>query len=193
MLTNIVSKQDKHLHHEQVPSVQNAFAKDVSNLVNEINDMGNPFEEDSNDLLVLDTKDIMPNCVIEAVKTAKQNGECQYATYVEERLNKCSKAITDTIKKTNLPLFGTTENPSGKANTKMSSLKNDCNLFSRLYIACQSRLGNLEEFFKHENQACPPSLANGNHLRSGQKSDLLSCLEEGVTVRSPQFEVIILD
>ena len=31
-------------------------------------------------------------------------------------------------------------------------------LFSRLYIACQTRDGNLELLFKQENHSCPPSI-----------------------------------
>ena len=44
-----------------------------------------------------------------------------------------------------------------KTKQQLISLKQDMQLFSRLYIACQSRDGNLDEFFQHENQACPPS------------------------------------
>ena len=57
-------------------------------------------------------------------------------------------------------------------------LKSDCALFSRLYIACQTRDGDLDEFFEHENQKCPPSLSRHGRLRlPGSKSDLLHCIE----------------
>ena len=39
----------------------------------------------------------MPECVVQAIKTAKQKGQSQYDQFVEERLVKCSKAITDTF------------------------------------------------------------------------------------------------
>ena len=55
--------------------------------------MGNPFTEDSTELIVLDTKEIMPECVVQAIKTAKQKGQSQHDQFVEERLVKCSKAI----------------------------------------------------------------------------------------------------
>ena len=58
------------------------------------------------------------------------------------------------------------------------SLKSDCSLFSRLYIASQVCNGDLDEFFKHENQAYPPSLSQMGVIRSGNKSDLLNCLED---------------
>lgn len=180
-------------HHEQIPGVQKAFAKDVQNLIEVINEMGNPFTEDTTDLIVLDTKDVMPERVVEAVKTAKMNGESQYATYVEERLNKCSKALTDTIKRNKLPLFGTTENTNPKARTQIAALKNDCNLFARLYIACQAREGNLEDFFRHENHASPPSLSTEGRMRAGQKSELVQCIEVDTTVNCPNVEVKVID
>ena len=51
-------KEDRR-HHDQVSSIQVSFQKDVLSLVSTFEEMGNPFEEDSKDLLVLDTKDIM--------------------------------------------------------------------------------------------------------------------------------------
>ncbi len=68
-------------------------------------------------------------------------------------------------------------------------------LFSRLYIACQSRDGDLDDFFRHENQVCPPSLSNFGKLRQGTKADILSCLENctELTSSQPNIDVIILD
>ena len=60
---------------------------------------------------------------------------------------------------------------------RISSLKNNCSLFSRLYIASQDSDGDLDQFFQNENQPCPPSLSQMSSLRRGTKSDLLSCLE----------------
>lgn len=45
-----------------------------------------------------------------------------------------------------------------KDKAKITVLKEDCALFSRLYIACQNREGNLEDFFKFKNQPWWPSL-----------------------------------
>ena len=77
----------------------------------------------------------------------------------------------------------------------MKSLKNDVNLFSRLYIECQNRDGNLDEFFQHENQAFPPSLSDGGGIRLGVKSDLLTCLEDFSQPRTevPPTSCIVLD
>jgi len=54
---------------------------------------------------------------------------------------------------------------------------------------------NLEEFFQHENQACPPALSDGGGIRLGVKSDLLTCLEELSQPKSevPPTSCIVLD
>ena len=52
------------------------------------------------------------------------------------------------------------------------------------------------DFFRHENQACPPSLSQDGKLRMGTKSDLLGCLEGFcATLRpdTPDSNVTIID
>ena len=65
-----------------------------------------------------------------------------------------------------------------KGNQQLLSLKSDVGLFSRLYIGCQTRDGNVEPFFRHENQAYPPALSNDGSLHLGAKSYLLMCIED---------------
>ena len=71
----------------------------------------------------------------------------------------------------------------------------DCELFYRLFIACKSREGSLDEFFTFENQPWPPSLAQGGKLRSGQKADLIKCILNQAADPSSNFQAdaIILD
>lgn len=168
--------EDPLKHHEQTPAAQVTFAKEVANLISTIDDMGNPFSEDSGDLLTLDTKDIMDPAVVKTVNSAFSVGQKQYDLFVKERFVHRSKPITEPIKKNKLPLFAR-QKPPLKQKSQLAILKDDCVLFSRLYIACQSREGNLEDFFKHENQPWPPSLCKLGEMRSGNKADLLVQLE----------------
>ena len=158
-----------------------------------MDELGNPFLEDSKDLIALDIKDIMPERVVESVKNAHKIGVSQYNSYMEDRLEKCLVAVTDTISKNDLPLFGSPQPSKSKTKQQITALKNDCNLFARLYIACQTRDGNLKEFFKHENQSTPPSLSTMGKIRIGHKSDLLPCLETGTLSEPPVIDVKILD
>ena len=61
--------------------------------------MGNPFLEEGEDLLVLDTKDIMDVSVADTVRKIQAVGEEQFKMFVAERLDQTSKPITDTIPK----------------------------------------------------------------------------------------------
>ena len=143
------------------PSVQDVFAKDVRSLVSVMNDFGNPFEEESADLLTLDTREISDHSSVEAVKKVKRIGRKQFQKFTEERLIKRSSSLDEVIHRNNLKLFGcVTKKKVSKGKQHLTTLKNDVELFSRLYISCQTREGNLE-FFHYENQASPPSLSNG--------------------------------
>ena len=78
-----------------------------------------------------------------------------------------------------LALFSTPQaKQRSRSKEQFASLKTNCTLFSRLYIACQARQCNLDSFFEHENQACPPSISDMGQLRhsQGSKSDLMECL-----------------
>ncbi len=190
-------KVDTH-HHEQTKHTQMAFAGDVRALAGVMEDMGNTFSEKSNDLLVLDTRDLADTAVINSLKNIEKLGQEQYDSYVSERLVNQTKPITDPIKLNKLSLFSWhPAREKSKSQQQLSSLKSDCSLFSRLYIASQIRDGNLDEFFEHENQACPPSLSHMGKVRTGTKSDLLGCLEDLVSSQenssSPKVQVNIID
>ena len=114
------------------------------------------------------------------------------------RLVNRTKPIADPIKRNNLSLFSRPPvRKKSKEQLHLSSIKNDCSLFSRLYIASQVRDGDLDAFFEHENQACPPALSQVGNIRLGQKSDLVGCLEDLIPPRenasSPAVEFVILD
>ena len=65
-----------------------------------------------------------------------------------------------------------------------------------MYISCQSRNGDIDEFFKHENQAVPLALSDMGGLRSCTKSDLVACLDKtgaSTTYETPSCDAKILD
>ena len=176
------------------------FERDITSLTDVIKEMGNPFAEKSKDLLVLDSRYLADPAVIDTLRQIKSVGQEQYDTYVIERLVNQTKPISDPIKRNNLPLFSRPR-PSvrekSRAQLQLSSLKNDCSLFSRLYIALQIRSRDLDQFFQHENQAYPPALSQMGKLRTGTKSDLVGCLEDLVPTQdlspTPVVQVVLLD
>ena len=63
------------IHHDQTANMQNAFRKDVCSLGNVMEELGNPFEEESEDLLFLDSKENADPSAAEAVKKAQKIGQ----------------------------------------------------------------------------------------------------------------------
>jgi len=115
------------------------------------------------DLLVSDAKEIADCAVMEIVRTAKQIEQQQFQAYSNDRLINRTKTIDEPFKRNKLPLF-TAERRPKTSRRKGASIKNDLALFARLYIGCQNRYGNVDEFFRHENQACPPALSDTGKL-----------------------------
>ena len=58
-------------------------------------EFGNPFLKKRQDLLVLDTRDIMDSSIGEAVLGIEALGEGQYRKFIEEWLEKHEKPITE--------------------------------------------------------------------------------------------------
>lgn len=143
-----------------------------------MNELGNPFTETSTDLLTLDTKVIMADEVIKNISEAEEIGKNEYKTFVELRLVKMEKPLYETVPKNNLQLFkyGERKVPS-KMKSKLSNMKGDLQLFSRMYISCQARNGDMDVFSQQENHSWPLSLGENNMMRLGEKADLLKCLE----------------
>jgi len=77
---------------------------------------------------------------------------------------------------------------------KEKVMKEDCQLFSKLFISSQMRECNLK-FFRHENQSFPASLSDGGRLHACQKSQLAAILVDKVILPStePTTDVIVVD
>lgn len=169
----------KNLHHEQSQSIQINFLKEVNALLNVFEEIGNPFEEDSGDLISLKSKTVFGLKSKESVDSAFSLGKTQYDAFVEHRLVNSNVGVMDTITQNKLSLLSTKPNNKVSAISKQLKIyKNDTDLFSRLYIASQHRPGDLDEFFKFENQPFPPSLSDNGNLRIGHKSEILVNLEK---------------
>ena len=192
----VISACESQNHHENKPKIRSAFAKDVINLESSFEELGSPSKETGEDLIALHTKDVMNEDVVRTVRTARQLGEQKFKAFLKERLEDKTRLLTDILKKNNLPMFNVQEKKLvSKDKAKVTVLKEDCALFSRLYIACQNREGNLEDLFKFENQPWPPSLSQMGQLRGGTKADLVKCLSDASsqTVEQPSVDAVILD
>ncbi len=148
--------------------------------------------EESNDLLTLDTKDIAPTSVHEVVSMHYQRGADKFCAFLKDLESQEESLFYKPLTKNKLSFF---KQECVATNTKHKALKEDCNLFSQLFISCQSRQCDLKEFFKYENQLFPAALSDNGKLHSCQKSDLVSLLQSQVMIpdTEPEADAIIID
>ena len=88
-------KDSEHHHHEQSPS-------NMCKLYAVVEEMGSPFLEESEDLLVPHTRDNMNVTVWKTVRNVEIFGEELYIRFVNERFVKCAKSITEPLQKNKL-------------------------------------------------------------------------------------------
>ena len=126
------------------------------------------------------------------VATHHQRGKEQFHSFMEGLQNEGECPFYHPIKK-NIVSFFKQEQAGGSSKEKV--LKDDCQLFSRLFISCQNRQCDLQEFSKHENQSHPASLSNSGKFHTCQKSQLAEILEAQVNIpdREPRGDAVIID
>ena len=119
-------------HHEENESWQKLFVKDVYSLTSSIEELGNPFEEDSKELLTLETKQIAVISVIETVRSAYKIGKCQFDLFVKERLMERKVSVDELLSRNKLTLFTTKHLSEKKGKQQLMFMKSDMQLFSHL-------------------------------------------------------------
>ena len=177
-------------HHEAIPSEQRKFFRDVKEMTDTIKEYGNPFLEESRELVSLDTNLVSDK---EILNKFESRGEEQFKEF-RKKVNNQDFYLP--IKKNNFEIFQDSLKTKNK-NKPQKSLKQDCVLFSNLFIMCQTRQLDLDEFFKHENQACPPALSKDGELYKGTKSDLVTVLKDETKIEplevQPDTDFLIID
>ena len=125
-----VQGADHHEVHIQ-RSFQVSFFKDVKSLVTTIEDFGNHFLKESEDLTVLDTKEIAGPASVTILRQIEAVGKEQCNQFITERLLNRAKSLYDPIKR-------------NKVSQCPVTLKSDWALFARPEISCQTRAGDLD-------------------------------------------------
>ena len=120
------------------------FFTQVLKAVQVIEELGNPFADDTKDLFTLDTKIIMPGSVVESVKNIESAGKKLHDEFVDGRLTNDTSRFNDSIPRNHFPLFKNSFPKQQAKASKTSQLQTDIQLFSRLYIASQSRNGDMD-------------------------------------------------
>ena len=195
ILQNI--QRDTYRHHEDSPSFQQMFRRDVNNLEAEFQTHGNPFEPSDHYLIHLISNDVMHDNIAQTLQTIEKLGAEQKNAYLLMLQNNPS-GFDQPIKKNTLPLF---RNPrtKTKVNNPMKEAKDQLHLFSQLYVATQVRGGNMDEFFRHETLSHPPALAKNGQMRSGDKTDILPHLKKFIVEPTdhltgmPEVDAVVME
>ena len=108
-----IANQTRNPHHEQSSASQKRFTCHVQSLVSTIEELGNPFEEESMDLISLVSKAIADPAMKATLNKIESVGKDQYESFVKERITERSKPIDDSIPRNKLPLW----NPMSKSST----------------------------------------------------------------------------
>ena len=83
-----------------------------------------------------------------------------------------------------------------KSKQKIPTLISEKCLYANLYVAYQSREGNLDNFFAHENHAFPVPISEYDKLRKAtSKFDFLHCMRSlvNVTYNAPDVSMKVID
>lgn len=190
-------QDDRPKHHEDTNCFEDGFKKDRKAFLNAFLQLGNPFLEEKAELVHISSKHILDKSASESVKVAKPTGKQQYEDFVNECLRTGSKSLYDNIKKNSFPLFRHKNDIStSKTKQKIVSFSSDRKLYANIFVACQAREGDLQNFFAHENHCYPVSLSEYGKLRKcTSKADFLKCLEEiqSSSLEPPEVETKIID
>ena len=123
-----------------------------------------------------------------------QNGKTIFKEFMKGLLSGDMSPFYKPIKRNKLDFFNQKPEPVTGA-LKQKVLKDDCRLFSKLFMSSQSRECDLLQFFKHENHSFPAALSDFGKLHSCQKSQLPSILGRNITCpeNRPDATAIVID
>jgi hypothetical protein len=166
-------------HHEQYEAYQTKFTSKTKVLKESFEHFGNPFLNSSEYLITLDSGVMLEEDRAKTLQTANSKGVELFESFVRERLEEGStKSVFASMKKNNIKIFAKDKKCNSSEAKPLNALKNDVRLFSRLFIACQNRKMDLDNFFQYENQTYPPCFSLNGEMRTCTKSDLVPILEQ---------------
>ena len=94
-------------------------------------ELGNPFEEESTDVLILDSKEIADPAAVETIRNVQRLGREQLQAFIKECLVDRSKSIHDVIHRNKLKLFkNMAKTNASKGKKQLTSLKSDAGDFT---------------------------------------------------------------
>ena len=169
MISEILKEEENgnlpQLHHEDTASFEKDFRKDRDSLIASILEYGNPFKEEEQNLVHITSRHVLDDVATKPVKEAKRIGEDHYTAFVNERLINRRTSFYDKLKRNDMSLFRQKHLlKMSKSKQKIADLYSERRLYAKLHVACQSREGDVDNFFAHENHAFPVSISEYGKL-----------------------------
>jgi len=127
--------------------------------------------------VALHTQEVVEEEVVTSLTQLQDLGKDLHAKFVSHTTEQATLPITNTLKHQKVLTFAN-RLVHTKTGTKSGSAQRNSSLITKLFLSFQSRPdAEMAEFVRCENQREPPSLSNQSSLRSGNKSDILACVE----------------
>ena len=127
---NITSNNEVQEHHNSIIFAKWSFQKDLKLLLSPIDQVENPFSDDSYNLYTLGTKYVVPEDVLSSIFSNKQDrGEKKLNEFLKSRFWNKRITISDTVSKNGVQCLSTARNT-----INCSRLKTKVNLFSVIYF-----------------------------------------------------------
>ena len=79
-------------HYDQSPSVQQRFVAHTNALFKAFQESGNPFDESSDEVVIIGTRDVMTDNVALVIMSAHGEGQKQRADFVGHRMHSTAVA-----------------------------------------------------------------------------------------------------
>ena len=89
-------------YHEKGFSTQKNFKEQAMTMADIISDLGNPFSDDSDELIAFETRNVMDATVVNTIRTVESLGQEQYQRYRQAVIIDHTQSIHDPIKKNSL-------------------------------------------------------------------------------------------
>ena len=164
-------------HHEMFPKLQRDFKNNVNALVDAIEKLGNPWMEKSGLLYELNESIVMPDVVVQNIRSMRQSGEVQFQAILDLRINSQVEAYTDTISRNNLMLFRKALDSKVPTQTVKAVVSERKKQQARVVdIITAHQAGRCITALSRESSCNPPSLTKDGHMHHGNKADIVDCI-----------------
>ena len=159
--SNIRSNENESTEHpDSSISEQKKFIKHLNSMLQVVEDgkIANPFDTNEEELITLDTREIMDPEIVNCLKKIEVFGKSLRDEAVTERIELATKPVSDIIPRPCLYTF-TNRPPAdlSKGHNKISTANANLAMVTTMFMNLQGQPNaDMEDFFKHESSRDPP-------------------------------------